>query len=116
MARDGSNNSDLDELAAAAETESGDATQAWHRLAGCIDKPDLPVQVIGYVRKSAAAAVVRFDGDRVKLAAALGFWDGREGPLGAAYDLDHLIDWFAEKMATNHLKRRRQSVSSLSKK
>lgn len=115
MAREGSNNSDLDELAAAAETESGDATQAWHRLAGCTDRPDLLVRVKGYVRKS-AAAVARHEGDLVKLAAAPGFWHGHEGPPGTAYDLDHLIEWFAEKMAANHLKRRRQSVSSLSKK
>lgn len=111
---EGSNNLDLDELAADAEAESGDAAKAWRLLAKSIDKTDLPIWVKGYVRKS-AAAVARYDGDQVKLAAALGFWREHEEPPSLGYDLDHLIDWFSEKMAANHSKRKRQSVSSLAK-
>lgn len=111
---EGSNNLDLDELTADAETESGDARKAWRLLAASIDKTDLPIWVKGYVRKC-AAAVAQHDGDEVKLAAALGFVHEHEEPPGAGYDLDHLIDWFSEKMAANDLKRKRQSVSSLAK-
>lgn len=111
----GSSNSDLDELVAAAEAEPGDPKKAWRLLAEGIGTADLPSWVKAYVRQS-AKAVASYDlerGDQAKLAAALGFWRESKVLLSAGYDLDHLSDWFAQRMEEKQSTKQKWSISSL---
>lgn len=111
----GSRHLDLDELAAAADSEPGDAQKAWLLLASGIGTADVPSWVKDYVRRS-ASAVAAYDlrnGDQSKLAAALGFWREAQVPLGPGYDLDHLSDWFAARMEEKQRKKEKWSISSI---
>lgn len=111
----GSSYSDLDELAAATESEPGDAKKAWRLLAEGIGTADVPLWVKDYVRRS-ASAVAGYDlehGDQAKLAGALGFWRDTQTPLGPGYDLDHLSDWFAARIETKQRNKEKWSISSI---
>jgi len=92
-------NSNFDELAEAAEREHGDAKKAWRLLAAGIDATDLPSWVKQYV-VSSARAVDAFDmqsGDQAALAHQLGFYR-EDAPQPTGYDLDHIYDWFTDRM------------------
>lgn len=89
----------LDELAAAAETESGDAKKAWRLLAARIDTADLPIWVREYFQK-AARHVDKFDPQEhepADLTRDLGLFREQElRPSG--YDYDHIFDWFVDRI------------------
>lgn len=109
-------NSNFDELAEAAELEAGDAKKAWRLLAAGIDTSDLPAWVKEYVARS-AVVVEAFDmqaGDQAELAHHLGFY--REGnPQTAGYDLDHIYDWFTDRMTHDIEQGRKINVSRTSR-
>ena len=93
-------NSNLDEIADAARLEPGDAKKAWRLLAASIERTDLPDWVKSYVQKS-AAVVADYDmdnGDQATLARMLGFYREPVERPGGNYDLDHIFDWFTDRM------------------
>lgn len=93
-------NSNLDELAEAARLEPGDAKKAWQLLSNHIGGTDLPEWVKAYVQKS-AVVVAEYDlenGDQAKLAHDLGFYKETGQQDGWSYDLDHVFEWFTDRM------------------
>ncbi|PCJ06601.1 MAG: hypothetical protein COB16_12695 [Rhodobacteraceae bacterium] len=92
-------NSKLDELAEAADREPGDAQNARRLLAAASDAADLPARVKQFFARS-AATVEAFDvdiGDQAALAHQLGFYrEDNSEPAG--YDLDHIFEWFTDRM------------------
>jgi len=109
-------NSNLDQLAEAAERDTGDAKKAWRLLAGSIDATDLPIWVKEYVLNS-AAAVDEFDmvhGDQAALAHQLGFYQEHD-PVPVGYDLDHIFEWFTDRMMTDAEEGRKINVSRTSR-
>lgn len=106
-------NSNLDELAEAARLEPGDAKKAWQLLTAHIEGTDLPAWVKAYVHKS-AVAVAAYDmesGDQAKLAHDLGFYKETEQQDGWSYDLDHVFEWFTERMMKDVLEGKKISIS-----
>jgi hypothetical protein len=109
-------NSNFDELAEAAELEPGDAKKAWRLLAGGIEAADLPAWVKQYVARS-ATAVEAFDmhiGDQAALAHQLGFYREDDALLGG-YDLDHIFEWFTDRMTRDAERGLKISVSRTSR-
>jgi len=93
-------NSNLDELADAARLEPGDAKKAWRLLAASIEGSDLPEWAKEHFQRS-AREIEAFDpqtGDQAKLAHDLGFYKEIEVRPGGNYDLDHVFDWFTDRM------------------
>lgn len=93
-------NSKLDELAEAARLEPGDAKKAWRLLSANIEGTDLPAWVKKYFKQS-ARKVEAFNpqtDDQAQLAHKLGFYREMEDQPGANYDLDHIFDWFTDRM------------------
>lgn len=109
-------NSNFDELAEAAERESGDAKKAWRLLAAGISDTDLPAWVKQYVVRS-AAVVDAFDeqaGDQAVLAHHLGFYrEDNSEPAG--YDLDHIFEWFTDRMTRDAEQGKKINVSRTSR-
>lgn len=107
-------NSNLDELGEAARLEPGDAKKAWRLLAAHIEETNLPNWVKAYVQKSAVAAA-RYDmctGDQAKLAHDLGFYkEEAEQQEGWSYDLDHVFEWFTDRMMKDVKKGKKISIS-----
>ncbi len=109
-------NSNFDELAEAAARESGDAKKAWRLLATSIDATDLPTWVKQYVVRS-ARAVDAFDmqsGDQTALAHQLGFYR-EDAPQHVGYDLDHIYEWFTDRMTHDVEQGRKINVSRTSR-
>jgi len=106
-------NSNMDEIANAAEREPGDAKKAWRLLATQIDGTELPTWVKSYVQKS-AAAVADYDmdnGDQTKLAHDLGFYKEAKAQPGWSYDLDHVFEWFTDRMMNDVEEGKKISIS-----
>lgn len=110
------NSNFLDELARDAELESGDAKKAWQLLAISMTDSDLPTWVKGYVSRS-AKAVEAFDsenGDQAALAHHLGFYiENETKPTG--YDLDHILEWFTDRMMRDLANGQKINVSRTSR-
>lgn len=93
-------NSKLDELAEAAHLEPGDAKKAWRLLSASVEGTDLPAWVKEYFQRS-AREIETFNpqtDDQAQLAHNLGFYGEMEDRPGANYDLDHIFDWFTDRM------------------
>lgn len=106
-------NSNMDEIAGAAEREPGDTKKAWRLLATHIDGTELPLWVKAYVQKS-AAVVTEYDmenGDQAKLAHDLGFYKEAKGQPGWSYDLDHVFEWFTDRMMKDVEEGKKISIS-----
>lgn len=106
-------NSNLDELAEAARLEPGDAKKAWQLLSNHIGGTDLPEWVKAYVQKS-AVVVAEYDlenGDQAKLAHDLGFYKETGQQDGWSYDLDHVFEWFTDRMMKDVQDGKKVSIS-----
>lgn len=106
-------NSNLDELAEAERLEPGDAKKAWQLLSAHIEGVDLPAWVKAYVQRS-AVAVADYDlenGDQAKLAHDLGFYKEAEQQDGWSYDLDHVFEWFTDRMMKDVQDGKKVSIS-----
>jgi len=106
-------NSNTDEIATAAEQESGDAKKAWRLLASHIEETDMPAWVKFYVQKSAVvvADYNMADGDQARLAHMLGFYHEPVERPGGNYDLDHIFDWFTDRMMKDVEEGKKISIS-----
>lgn len=106
-------NSNLDELADAARLEPGDAKKAWRLLAASIEGSDLPEWAKEHFQRS-ARKIEAFDpqtGDQAKLAHDLGFYKEAEDQPGWGYDLDHIFDWFTDRMMKDLEEGKKISIS-----
>ncbi len=106
-------NSNLDELAEAARLEPGDAKKAWQLLATHTEGTNLPAWVKAYVQKS-VVAVAAYDienGDQAKLAHDLGFYKEAAEQDGWSYDLDHVFEWFTDRMMKDVQEGKKISIS-----
>jgi len=106
-------NSNLDELVEAARLEHGDAKKAWQLLATHIEGTNLPAWVKAYVQKS-VVAVAAYDienGDQAKLAHDLGFYKEAAEQDGWSYDLDHVFEWFTDRMMKDVQEGKKISIS-----
>lgn len=105
-------NSNMDEIASAAEREPGDAKKAWRLLAASIEGTDLPTWVKAYVQRS-ARVVAEFDvqaDDQALLAHNLGFFREVKTVPGG-YDQDHIFDWFTVRMMEDVAEGKKINVS-----
>lgn len=106
-------NSNLDELAEAARLEPGEAKKAWQLLSNHIGGTDLPEWVKAYVQKSSVVAA-EYDlenGDQAKLAHDLGFYKVTGQQDGWSYDLDHVFEWFTDRMMKDVQDGKKVSIS-----
>ncbi len=110
-------NSNMNEIANAAEREPGDAKKAWRMLASHVEETDLPAWVKSYVKKS-ANVVADYDmgnGDQATLAHELGFYFEPVERPGGSYDLDHIFDWFTDRMMKDVQDGKKISISRTSR-
>ena len=106
-------NSNMNEIANAAEREPGGAKKTWRLLAAHIEETDAPTWLKAYVEKS-AAVVADYDmdyGDQVKLANDLGFYKEAKDQPGWSYDLDHVFEWFTDRMMKDVEEGKKISIS-----